>query len=174
MSQRWSAIFCTTGAWGGKPIYYKFIFLEQYKNGNTKLTEVYEKRQNEVEKLEKHVKKEKEEETFLGAGNSISGKNSIHVMLLIIFYLNMMVLLSTNFYNLQCWGSEQPKKEAKQSELIVDIYVNKSKPITKLRLRVADGTQRQIGEKVNFFQLFFSGMLKIACQDLTRNQFVLF
>merc|ERR1711868_52763 len=86
---------------------------EQYKKGNTKLTEVYESRQNEVEKLEKHVKKEKEEATFLGAGNSIS-------------------------------GSEQSKKEAKQSDLIVDIYVNKSKPITKLRLRVADGSQRQI------------------------------
>ena len=56
------------------------IFSEQYKNGNTKLTEVYEKRQNEVEKLEKHVKKEKEEGTFLGAGNSISGKNLIYVM----------------------------------------------------------------------------------------------
>ena len=56
------------------------LFLEQYKNGNTKLTEVYEKRQNEVEKLEKHVKKEKEEGTFLGAGNSISGENSINVM----------------------------------------------------------------------------------------------
>ena len=65
----------------------------------------------------------------------------------------------TNFYNLQYLGSEQSKKEAKQSDLIVDIYVNKSKPITKLRLRVADGTQRQIGEIVNVFQLVYSFFL---------------
>ena len=77
-----------------------------------------------------------------------------------------MMFFNFYYFNLQCSGSEQSKKEAKQSDLIVDIYVNKSKPITKLRLRVADGSQRQIGEILNF-QHIFSGMLKIACQQLT-------
>ena len=77
-----------------------------------------------------------------------------------------MMFFNFHYFNLQCLGSEHSKKEAKQSDLIVDIYVNKSKPITKLRLRVADGSQRQIGEKLNVFQHIFSGMLKIACQQL--------
>ena len=80
-----------------------------------------------------------------------------------------------NFYylNLQCSGSEHSKKEAKQSDLIVDIYVNKSKPITKLRLRVADGSQRQIGEilgkplnNTTFFLYrywMFSNIFSLAC-----------
>ena len=50
--------------------------LEQYQKENTKLTDAYEQRQVEVEKLEKHIKKEADDSltSFGGVGNSISGE----------------------------------------------------------------------------------------------------